>query len=86
MTKNEAKTLKKGQILYYLGINFAILEVKVDTIVEEPDETGVTVVFDDGCMDYFNKNEHPYLFLDKKSAIDKAKSEIQKILDQYKDE
>lgn len=85
MTKNEAKTLKKDQILYYLSINFAILEVKVDTIVEEPDETGVTVVFDDGCMDYFDEKEHPYLFLDKKSAINKAKSEIQKILDQYKD-
>lgn len=86
MTKNEAKTLKNGQILYYLGINFAILEVKVDNVVEKPDETGVTVVFDDGCTDYFDENEHPYLFLDKKSAIDKAKSEIQKILDQYKDE
>ena len=69
MTKNEAKTLKNGQILYYLGINFAILEVKVDTIVEEPDEKGVMVVFDDGCTGYFDEKEHPYLFLDKKSAI-----------------
>ena len=86
MTKNEAKTQKNGQILYYLGINFAILEVKVDNVVEKPDETGVTVVFDDGCTGYFDEKEHPYLFLDKKSAIDKAKSEIQKILDQYKDE
>lgn len=86
MTKNEAKTLKNGQILYYLDITFAILEVKVDTIVEEPDEKGVTVVFDNECTAYFDEKEHPYLFLDKKSAIDKAKSEIQKILDQYKDE
>lgn len=85
MTKNEAKTLKNGQILYYLSINFAILEVKVDTVVKEPNETGVTVVFDDGCVDYFDEKEHPYLFLDKKSAINKAKDELKRLLDQYKD-
>lgn len=85
MTKNEAKTLKNGQILYYLGLNYQISEVKVDQVVEDEDKTGVTVIFDDGCIDYFNEEDHPYLFLDKKSAIDKAKNDLQRLLDQYKD-
>jgi len=85
MTKNDAKTLKNGQKLYYLGVNFSISEVKVDIIEEDTDKKGVTVIFDDGCVDYFTEKDHPYLFLDKKSAINKAKNELKRLLDQYND-
>lgn len=83
MTKNEAKTLKKGDIIYFLGLNYIINPCKVEEVECGGDDDDVILTFDDGCVQIFGDNGYDYLFLTRKSAIDKAKLEMETLLDKY---
>lgn len=83
MTKNDAGKLEKGQVIYYLGLNYIVHDCKVEDV--KANEAGeVEVTFDDGCVDVFNDTDHKYMYLTKKEALEAAEYELEGMLEMIK--
>ena len=80
MTKNDAEKLQKGQVVYYLGLNYIVHECKVEEVTTM--DTGeVEVEFDDGCVEVFNDTDHNYMYLTHKEALEAAEYELEGMLE-----
>lgn len=80
MTKSDAEKLEKGQVIYYLSINYIVHDCKVESVKKL--ETGeVEVEFDDGCFEKFNDTDHKYMYLTKKEALETAEYELEGMLE-----
>lgn len=84
MNKNDAKELKNGQKVYYLGLNYLVHECEVDFIREDEEKTGVTVYFMDGTEEYFDDNNHKYMYLTRKEALEHAEYELNAMVESVK--
>lgn len=80
MTKNEAKSLKNGQKVYFLGINYIVEECTVEEVHINEENGVVELILDDGCVEYFDDNNHKYIFESKKEALDAAEYELESML------
>lgn len=85
MTKINAKELKVGQTLYYVGLNYVINPCVISQ-VNTLENGSVEVIFDDGCVELFDEREHRYMFLSHKEALDTAVGELKKLLKNLNEE
>lgn len=83
MKKSDAENLQKGQIVYYLGLNYIVHECQVEE-VSIMDTGEVEVEFDDGCIEVFNDTDHKYMYLTKKEALEAAEYELEGMLEMIK--
>lgn len=83
MKKSDAENLQKGQIVYYLGLNYIVHECQVED-VKKMDTGEVEVEFDDGCVEVFDDTDHKYMYLTHQEALEAAEYELEGMLEMIK--